>query len=161
MRGKQTQSTKPWVEAHQGGPAALHELSGSYAEISLLLLRRNDAKGAAEYGRRRVDFCRRIAAAQPGDAAAQKDLAAAYFGLGNNYEMLEQNPAAIAAYNQSIPIYETLARADPGSGEFRRRLMILYAEKGTLQFEKEKHAAHRNRMPSRPSNARMPLRTKR
>ena len=66
----------------------------------------------------------RLAAADPGDAQAQRDLSVSHDKIGDIRARQGDLAAALAAFRASLAIRERLAAADPGDAQAQRDLVV-------------------------------------
>jgi tetratricopeptide (TPR) repeat protein len=74
-----------------------------------------------------------LAAADPANAAAQRDLAISYEKVGDAQRLLGEAKQALASYGQALDLNQRLAAADPASAEARRDLAVSYSKLGDVQ----------------------------
>ena len=74
----------------------------------------------------------RLAAADPSNAAWQRDLSVSHNKLGDVLRAQGQLGDALAAYQASLVIFERLAAADPSNAAWQRDLFVSYARLGSV-----------------------------
>jgi Flp pilus assembly protein TadD len=76
-----------------------------------------------------------LAAADPGNAEAQRDLSISHDKLGDVAARTGDTTGAADHYRAALAITERLAAADPGNAEAQRDLSVSYSKLGDLATE--------------------------
>jgi len=119
------------IESHSGLHPAVAVLAQAHSVMSLLLLKRNDARASLDEAHRSLALRERLAATAPQDRSAQIALADADRTTGRLIEQMgTNNDEAIAYYSKATVIFERLSREDPSDGESERGLMKALSELG-------------------------------
>jgi len=66
-----------------------------------------------------VEILQQVSSADPANAGWQRDLSVSYERIGNHEEALGDIAAAIAAYEKSLPIAQSLVDRFPGHPQFQ------------------------------------------
>ncbi len=113
-----------------------HETVWVHFELGDILLRIDGATGQAraEYELAQ-ELAKKLAAADPTSAAAQRDLSVSHNKLGNVQLQLGDTKAALEAYRASLAIDQKLADADPRNAEAQRDLSISHNNLGDVQMQ--------------------------
>ena len=85
-----------------------------------------------------LEIRKRLAAADPANTQAQRDLSVSYNKLGDVQVQLGDTQAALKAYQQSLEIRQRLAAADPANTQAQRDLALSYLRLGYFE-ENSKH----------------------
>jgi len=96
------------------------------------LLNTGSVRAALQRAGTLLRLTRESAAADPGNAQAQRDLSISYHKLGDLLLRLGDGPQAERHYRDSLTIRERLAAADPGNAQAQRDLSISYNKLGDL-----------------------------
>ena len=86
-------------------------------------LRAGDGPGALAAYQESLDIARKLAAADPGSAQAQRDVSVSLGKIGDVKLRSGDGPGALAAYQESLDIDRKLAAANPGNAEAQRDLL--------------------------------------
>jgi tetratricopeptide (TPR) repeat protein len=89
---------------------------------------------------RALDIIERLAAAEPGRADYQRDLAVSHSRMGDLYSALGLGAQARASFQRSLDIFERLAAAEPGRVDYQRDLSCSYQRMGFLHVGEENKA---------------------
>ena len=81
------------------------------------------------------DLAQRLAAADPSNAVAQGDLAAAYERIGDVQRRQGDGKAALASFQEGLKIDQKITAADPSNAAEQRRLAIFLELIGNVQLE--------------------------
>jgi FkbM family methyltransferase len=93
-----------------------------------------DRAGALTAYEKSLGIARTPAAADPGNAATQRDLSVTLTRVGDARLSLEDSTGALAAYEESVGIARTLAAPDPGDAVGQRDLGVSLAKLGNARL---------------------------
>ena len=104
----------------------------SHDKVGDVLVAQGDTAGALAAYRASLAIAERLAAADPGNAGWQRDLAVSHNKVGD--VLLAQGDAAgaLAAYRASLAIAERLAAADPANADWQRDLAVSHSKVGDV-----------------------------
>ena len=81
------------------------------------------------------EIAQKLAAADPSDARAQRDLSVSYERLGDVQRQSGQVTEALGSYQKDLEISQKLAAADPSDAQAQRDLSISYSKLGDVQLQ--------------------------
>ena len=85
-----------------------------------------------------LEIAQKLAAADPSDAQAQRDLSVSYNRLGNVQLQSGEVTEALGSYQQGLKIRQKLAAADPSDAQAQLNLVVSFGQLGRVnQKEKE------------------------
>jgi FkbM family methyltransferase len=93
-----------------------------------------DPAGALTAYEKSLGIARTLAAADPGNAASQRDLSVTLTRGGDARLYLDDSAGALAAYEESLGIARTLAAPDPGDAVQQRDLGVSLAKLGNARL---------------------------
>ncbi|HEY8835324.1 MAG TPA: serine/threonine-protein kinase, partial [Chthoniobacterales bacterium] len=102
-----------------------------------------DIRAAVDSAQASLAIFKSIAAAVPGDAAAQQSLAISYIKLGDvlgnpNFPNAADQVGAIKSYESSLAIWQALQAADPSNAKVRRFFGVVSERLGTMAETQER-----------------------
>jgi eukaryotic-like serine/threonine-protein kinase len=102
-----------------------------------------DIRAAVDSAQASLAIFKSIAAAVPGDAAAQQSLAISYIKLGDvlgnpNFPNAADQVDAIKSYESSLAIWQALQAADPSNAKVRRFFGVVFERLGTMAETQER-----------------------
>jgi tetratricopeptide (TPR) repeat protein len=100
-------------------PLLRYAESAALNELAITLQIIGDLPAALDATDRSIAVIERLAAAEPDNAGAQRDVGVVYQTKGNVLRALGRREDALAAYRKSLAIYERLAAKDPGNEEWQ------------------------------------------
>jgi len=95
-----------------------------------------DLAGALKAFQDSLDIRQALAAADPGDAEARRDLSVSFNSIGDVRRAQGDLAGALKAFQDSFDIAQALAAADPGNAEARRDLAISYSDLAALHRDR-------------------------
>jgi tetratricopeptide (TPR) repeat protein len=114
------------------GNAALSARRWASVELGDILLTTGQTGTALLAFRNSRDFASRLAAADPGNAAWQRDLSVSHERLGDVLSAQGDLPGALADYRAGMAIRARLAAADPGNAAWQRDLSVSHERLGDV-----------------------------
>ena len=87
-------------------------------------LQAGDLAGALAAYQESLDIARKLAAQDPGNAQAQRDVSVSMDSLGDVKLREGDQAGALAAYQESLDIARKLAAQDPGNAQAQRDLSV-------------------------------------
>jgi len=119
--------------------AALNDLADVFLRVGQGEDSTDDGSGPLQAARdlyeRAFDIAKALAAADPTDAKAQRDLSISYDKLGTVSLRMGQVQEALSLYQQSLDIRKTLAAADPSDAAVQRDLSVSYNRLGDVSLQ--------------------------
>ena len=105
-----------------------------FANFGVTYLAAGDVRNAASAANKSLDIARKLAAADPGNAEAQRDVSVNLDKLGDVKLRGGDGPGALAAYQESLDIARKLAAADSGNAEAQRDVSVSLNKLGEVKL---------------------------
>ena len=100
-----------------------------------------DRAGALAADQDSLDIARKLAAQDPGDAQARRDVAVSLDNLGDVKLLTGDRAGALAAYQESLDIARKLAAQDPGNAQAQIDLVVSLYKVSTVGDPSQARAA--------------------
>ncbi len=108
----------------EGKGASEDQVFGAHNGLGDVLVRQGNLPEALKSYRAGLAIAERLAAADPGNAQAQRDLSVSYDRIGDVLVRQGNLPEALKSYRAGLAIRERLAAADPGNAQAQRDLSV-------------------------------------
>ena len=119
------------VAKSDGNPELLRLQGSMLYEFAQTYATQGDTAKADETARKAFTIAERLAKAEPGNAARQRDLAVAHLWVGNVLATQGGHHAeALQSYRDGLAIIDRMAKAKPGNTDWDSDLMVAYNKVG-------------------------------
>ena len=123
----------------------------SLDKVGDVKLQPGDRAGALAAYQESLDIRRKLAAADPGNAQAQRDVSVSLDKLGDVKLQRRRRPAgALAAYQESLDIRRKLAAHDPGNAQAQRDVSVSLDKVGDVKLAGGRPGRRARRLPGKP-----------